>query len=170
MVCRTKFINWRERVRLIFIFGGPCGRSICTLNQTGTMLFTAEGEGLHAREIPSGKRRFSLSSDGEINLIVTDPSSAFFATVTDTHFTVRNTANGMPLAEFPATTAAAFTANGRYLLTRIDDRSAAWWTWRSSDLRKEACARLTSNLSREWSRWLPNQAYRLTCPNPPAGP
>jgi WD40 repeat protein len=140
------------------------------LNQAGTMLFTAEGENLQAWEIPSGKRRFSLSSDGVINLIVTDPSSAFFATVTDTHLTVRDTGNGMPLAEFPATTAAAFSSNGRYLLTRIDERSAALWLWRTSDLRNEACARLTSNFSRpEWSRWLPNQAYRLTCPNLPVG-
>jgi hypothetical protein len=140
------------------------------LNPAGTMLFTAEGENLQAWEIPSGKRRFSFSSNGAIDLIVPDPSSAFFATVTDTHLTVRDVGNGAPLAEFPATTAAAFSFNGRYLLTRIDERSAALWTWRSIDLRDEACARLTSNLSHsEWSRWLPNQAYRLTCPNLPGG-
>jgi WD40 repeat protein len=148
----------------------PAELSKVAVNPAGTVVFTAEGENMQAWEIPSGKRRFSLTSNGAIHLIVADPSTAFFATVTDTHLTVRDAGNGAALAEFPATSAAAFSNDGRYLLTRTDERSAALWTWRSSDLRDEACGRLSSNLSHaEWSRWLPNQDYRLTCPHLPVG-
>jgi WD40 repeat protein len=140
------------------------------LNPTGTILFTAEGGSLQAWDIASGKQRFSFSANEAIHLIVPDPSSVCFATVTDTHLTVRDARSGTALAEFPATTSAAFSSNGRYLLTRIDERSVAVWVWRSSDLRDEACTRFTSNLSHaEWSQWLPNQPYRRTCPNLPVG-
>jgi hypothetical protein len=65
---------------------------------------------------------------------------------------------------------AAFSPDGRYLLAGYDGRSAALWLWRSSDLRDQACARLTYNLSHdEWKRWFPKEPYRQICPNlPPA--
>ena len=63
---------------------------------------------------------------------------------------------------------AAFSPDGRYLLTGYNEHAAALWLWRSGDLRDQACARLTSNLSREeWNRWFPKQRYRQICPNLP---
>jgi WD40 repeat protein len=148
----------------------PAELNKVALNPAGTILFTAEGENLQAWDIPSGQRRFSVRDNSDIQLIVPDPSSAFFATLTKTHLTVWHAVNGARLAEFPAATSAVFSPDGRYLLTRSGSRSAALWLWRSSDLRAEACARLTSNLSHdEWARWFPKQAYRRTCPNLPAG-
>jgi uncharacterized protein with WD repeat len=133
-------------------------------------LFTGEGSNLQAWNIPAGKQRFAFSGDSEIRMIVPDPSSTSFATVTGAHLTIRDANTGTPLAEVPSTTAAAFSPSGRYLLTRIDDRSAALWLWRSSDLMEQACTRLGSNLSRaEWSQWLSREPYRLTCLNLPAG-
>ena len=148
----------------------PAELSKAGLNSRGATLFTAEQENLQAWEVPSGRKRFVVSDHGPINLIVPDSASPYFATVTDTHLTARDTRDGTALAEFPTTTAAAFSSDGRYLLTKTGERSAALWLWRSSDLRDVACARLTSNLSHaEWERWFPGQAYRLTCPSLPVG-
>ncbi len=39
------------------------------------------------------------------------------------------------------------------------------WMWRTQDLQEEACRRLTRPLTQEeWSRYLPFDAYRLSCP------
>jgi WD40 repeat protein len=138
------------------------------LNAKGTMLFTAEGEEVQAWEIPSGKRRFSVSGGGDIHLIVADPSARFFA-VGDGHLTVRDALSGTRLAQLRDTNAAAFSTDGRYLLSGYG-HSAALWLWRSSDLREAACGRVASNLSREeWQRSLGKQPYRATCANLPAG-
>jgi WD40 repeat protein len=138
------------------------------VNAKGTMLFTAEGEEVQAWEIPAGKQRFSVSGGGDIHLVVADPSSRFFA-VGDGHLTVRDALSGTRLAQLSDTNAAAFSPDGRYLLSGYG-HSAALWLWQSSDLRDAACGRLASNLSREeWQRSLGKQPYRATCPNLPAG-
>ena len=153
----------RARVSRIFL---PAELNRVALNAKGTMLFTAEGENVQAWEIPSGKRRFSVSGGGDIHLVVADPSSRFFA-VGDGHLTVRDAMSGTRLAQLPDTNAAAFGADGRYLLSGYGN-SAALWLWRSSDLREAACGRLTSNLSREeWQRSFGKEPYRATCPNLP---
>jgi WD40 repeat protein len=146
----------------------PAELSKVALNPAGTILFTAQREKLQGWDIPSGKQRFSLTAGGDISLIVPAPSSAYFAT-SDGHLTVWDAATGARLTELPDASAAAFSPDGRYLLTRYGVRSAALWLWRSSDLRAEACARLARNLSHEeWERFFPKQPYRRTCPNLPA--
>jgi WD40 repeat protein len=141
-------------------------------NSSGTILFTTQSENLQAWDIPSGKRRFSLTASGDIDLIVPDPSSASFATLTHGRLTVWDALTGARLAQLPDMgylRAAAFSPDGRYLLTGYDERAAALWLWRSGDLRDQACARLTRNLSHdEWERWFPRQPYRQICPNLPA--
>ena len=142
-------------------------------NSPGTILFTAESENLQAWEVPSGKQRFSLKASEDIDAIITDSSSDALATLTHGRLTVWDEATGARLAELPDTgylRAAAFSPNGRYILAGYDEHVAALWLWRSADLRKEACARLTQNLSRaEWTHWFSKQPYRPICPNlPPA--
>ena len=79
---------------------------------------------------------------------------------------------GARLAQLPDAgylRAAAFSPDGRYLLTGYDEHSAAIWLWRPADLRDQACARLTRNFSHEeWTHWFPKQPYRQVCPNLPA--
>ncbi len=141
-------------------------------NSPGTTLFTAQSENLQAWDIPSGKRRFSLTASADIDLIVPDPSSAAFATLTHGRLTVWDAVTGARLAQLPDVGylhSAAFSPDGRYLLTGYNERAAALWLWRSGDLRDQACARLTRNLSHdEWKRWFPKQPYRQICPNLPA--
>ena len=151
----------------------PSELNRAALNSSGTVLFTAQSEHLQAWDIPSGKQRFSLTASGDIDLIVPDPSSTSFATLTHGHLTVWNALTGARLAQLPDmgyVRAAAFSPDGRYLLTGYDERAAALWFWRSNDLRDQACARLANNLSQEeWKRWFPKQPYRRICPNlPPA--
>ena len=138
-------------------------------NAAGTILFTAQSENLQAWDIPSGKRRFSLTASGDIDLIVPDPSSAAFATVTHGRLTVWDPVTGVRLTQLPDVGylhSAAFSPDGRYLLTGYQEGAAALWLWRSGDLRDQACARLTGNLSHEeWERWFPKQPYRQICPN-----
>lgn len=141
-------------------------------NSSGTILFTAQSENLQAWDIPSSKRRFSLTASGDIDLIVPDPSSASFATITHERFTVWDAVTGARLAQLPDAgylRAAAFSPDGRYLLAGYDEHSAALWLWRSGDLRDQACARLTHNLSHdEWERSFSKQPYRQICPDLPA--
>jgi WD40 repeat protein len=141
-------------------------------NSSGTLLFTAQSENLQVWNIPSGKQRFSLTASGDIDLIVPDPSSAAFATITHGRLTVWDAVTGARLAQLPDAgylRSADFSPDSRYLLAGYDEHAAALWLWRSGDLRDQACARLTSNLSREeWKRWFPKQAYRQICLNLPA--
>jgi WD40 repeat protein len=149
----------------------PAELTRIAFNPSGTILFTAQSENLQAWDIPSGKRRFSIVASGDIDLIVPDPSSAVFATITHGHLTVWDVGTGTRVAQLPDAgylRAAAFSPDGRYLLAGYDERSAALWLWRSDDLRDQACARLTHNLSHdEWKRWLPKQTYHQTCANLP---
>jgi WD40 repeat protein len=151
----------------------PAELTRLAFNRSGTILFTAQGENLQAWDIPSGKRRFSLTAGGEIDQIVPDPCSASFATITHGHLIVWDAVTGARMAQLPDAgylRAAAFSPDGRYVLAGYDERSAALWLWRSGDLRDQACARLTHNLSHaEWERWFPKLPYRKICANlPPA--
>jgi WD40 repeat protein len=151
----------------------PAELTRLAFNPSGTILFTAQSENLQAWDIPSGKRRFSLTASGDIDQIVPDPSSASFATITHGQLTVWDAVTGARLAQLPDAGylhSAAFSPDGRYVLAGYEERSSALWLWRSSDLRDQACARLTHNLSRdEWERWFPKQPYRQICANlPPA--
>jgi WD40 repeat protein len=150
----------------------PAELNHLAFNPSGTIAFTAQSENLQAWDIPSGRQRFSLHASGDIDLIVPDPSSGSFATITHRRLTVWDGVTGAHLAQLPDAgylPAAAFSPDGRYLLTGYDERSAALWLWRSSDLRDQACARLTQNLSHEeWERSFSKQPYRPTCPGLPA--
>jgi WD40 repeat protein len=151
----------------------PAELNRLAMNSSGTVLFTAENENLQAWELPSGKERFHLTASGEIDGILPDPSSASFATITHGHLTLWDTVKGARLAELPDAgflDAAAFSPDGRYLLAGYQERSAALWLWRSTDLRDQACGRLTRNLSRDqWTHWFPKEPYRKICANLPAG-
>lgn len=159
----------KDRIRHIPL---PSEPTRLAFNPSATILFTAEDENLQAWDMASGKRRFSLTASGDIDLIVPNPSSTSFATITHGQLTVWDSATGARLAQLPDMgymRSAAFSPDGRYLLTGYDERSVALWLWRTVDLQSEACARLTRNLSpAEWARWFPRQRYRQTCPNLPA--
>jgi WD40 repeat protein len=150
----------------------PAELTRLAFNSAGKILFTAENENLQAWDVPSGKRRFSLTASSDIDMIVPDPSSASFGTVTHGRLTIWDAATGARLAQLPDLgylRSAAFSPDGRYLLTGYDEHAAALWLWRSGDLREQACARLTGNLSHhEWELWFPKQPYRQICPNLPA--
>lgn len=151
----------------------PAELTHLAFNPSGTILFTAQSENLQAWDIPSGKRRFSLTASGDIDQIVPDPSSASFSTITHGQLTVWDAVTGARLAQLPDAgylRAAAFSPDGRYVLAGYEEWSSALWLWRSSDLRDQGCARLTHNLSRdEWERWFSKQPYRQICANlPPA--
>jgi WD40 repeat protein len=149
----------------------PAELTRLAFNSSGTVLFTAQNENLQAWEIPSGKRRFSLTASDDIDVIVPDPSSASVATITHGRLTVWNAVTGARLGQLPDTGyihAAAFSPDGRYLLAGYEEHYAALWLWRSADLRDQGCAYLTRNLSRdEWAHWFPGQPYCQTCPNLP---
>jgi WD40 repeat protein len=151
----------------------PAELTRLAFNRSGAVLFTAQSENLQAWDLPSGKRRFSLTASGDIDQIVPDPSAGSFATITHGQLTVWDTVTGARLAQLPDAgylRAAAFSPDGRYVLAGYDERSAALWLWRSGDLRDQACARISHNLSHdEWERWFPKQPYRKICTNlPPA--
>jgi WD40 repeat protein len=150
----------------------PAESNHLAFNPAGTILFSAQSENLQAWDVPSGKRRFALTASAEIDQIVPDSSSAFFATVSHGRLTVWDGATGVRLAELPDMgylRSAAFSPDDRYLLAGYDENAAALWLWRTEDLREQACARIALNFSHdEWKRYFPRQPYRQTCTNVPA--
>jgi len=151
----------------------PAELTRLAFDRSGTILFTAQGENLQAWNIPSGKQRFSLTAAGDIDQIVPDPSSAAFATITGGRLIVWDAVTGARLAQLPDVgylDAAAFSPDGRYVLAGYEEPFAELWFWRSDDLRDQACARITYNLSPvEWEHWFAKLPYRKICANlPPA--
>jgi WD40 repeat protein len=77
--------------------------------------------------------RVSTRGTAEIDQIVPDSSSVFFATVSHGRLTVWDAATGFRLAELPDMgylRSAAFSPDDRYLLAGYDENSAALWLWR----------------------------------------
>jgi WD40 repeat protein len=149
----------------------PADLTRVALDSTGKILFTAQHENLQVWEIPSGKQKFQIMASDDIDRIITDPSSAAFATLSGGRLTVWDAHTGARLSQLPGANfhAAAFSPDARWLIAGYDDHSAALWLWRTKDLQDQACARITSNFSREeWARWFPKQTYRQTCPSLPA--
>jgi WD40 repeat protein len=62
----------------------------------------------------------------------------------------------------------AFSADNRHLATACWDGVVRLWRIQPEDLIQEACDRLNRNLTHEeWSRFLPDEPYRPTCPAMP---
>ena len=154
-----------SRVRL------PADLNHMELNPSGTILFTTQGDNVQGWDIPAAKRRFAIRASDDINLIIPNPTSTSFATTTHGQLTIWDSASGAHLSQLPDSgyvAAAAFSPDGRYLLAGYQEHSAALWLWRTADLRDQACARIANSFSREeWARWIPDQPYRVTCPNSP---
>jgi WD40 repeat protein len=150
----------------------PADLNHMALNPSGTILFTTQGENVQGWDLPSAKRRFAIRASDDINLIIPNPTSTSFATTTHGQLSIWDSASGARLSQLTDpdyVAAAAFSPDGRYLLVGYQERSAALWLWRTADLRDQACARIAHSFSRdEWARWIPDQAYRVTCPNAPA--
>jgi WD40 repeat protein len=150
----------------------PAELNHLAFNPSGTILFTTEGENMQGWDIPSAKRRFALTASGDIDLVIPNPASPSVATSTHGQLTVWDSVSGARLAQLPDNMgyahSAAFSPDGRYLLAGYQEHSAALWLWRTADLRDQACSRIAHSFSREeWSRWIPEQPYRVTCPNSP---
>jgi len=73
------------------------------------------------------------------------------------------------LAHAGAITDVAFSADGRLIVSTSADLTARVWQWRSEELVREACGRLTRRALRpsDWRRFLPADTPRDTCPSGP---
>ncbi|HVD94821.1 MAG TPA: TIR domain-containing protein [Candidatus Limnocylindria bacterium] len=68
-------------------------------------------------------------------------------------------------------TDAAFSPNGRWLVTSSEDRTVCVWPLRTEDLLPEVMPRLQRNLTyAEWQQSFSDQPYQKTCPDLPIHP
>jgi hypothetical protein len=64
--------------------------------------------------------------------------------------------------------AVEFSPQGDVLIVGGQEGRARWLSWRADVLQREACANLSSNLSKEeWRQYVPEVDFHRTCTNLP---
>jgi WD40 repeat protein len=140
----------------------------------GERLVTGGDDGI-ARiwEISSGQEVASVEhGGGEVIGVAFSPNGELVATAgSDGTARIWEISSGEEVARVEhagGVTAVAFSRDGARLATASEDNTAEVWYLRPEALIREACSRLTRNLSRdEWRTYLGDIPYRKTCPNLP---
>ncbi|HMZ07733.1 MAG TPA: hypothetical protein PK078_08955, partial [Anaerolineales bacterium] len=66
----------------------------------------------------------------------------------------------------------AFSSDGKYVVSGINDNTARMWEWQPKDVIANACKSMPRNLTRaEWDQYIGDALpYQAVCPNLPIEP
>jgi len=146
---------------------GPDGRTLLTVGESDA----DQARELRVWDTADGKLKTRLRHEDDIDAVRCSAHGDELATRSGGSIWIWDFMSGELLGRVTAD--AGFndfrlSPDGRHLLTGGRDGAAVVWSWRPDDLRREACRRLTRNLTMdEWARYLGAIPYRATCPNLP---
>lgn len=127
---------------------------------------------MHVIDLSAGNSQYALDDVGEIHALRIAPDGHQLA-ISDGHrVRIWDIADGRALGQLPASGYIhdiGLTADGRYLATASGEHDLTLWPWRAAEWIDLACRHATRNLTRkEWRDFLPDTAYRPSCPSLPA--
>lgn len=114
-----------------------------------------------------------LQHDSGVTAVAFSPDETLVATASYDHTArIWKTPTGEEVANFlhrKEVMAVAFSPDGKLLATGSRDYAAQIGYFLLEDLRREACQRLSRNLTlEEWRMYVPDEPYRKTCPHLPS--
>jgi WD40 repeat protein len=150
-------------------------------NKIGDVAFSLNGKYLATAsddktariwEVAGGHEVTQINQDQALWSVAFSPDGKYLATASQDHTArVWEIASCQEIARMShdgEVFAVAFSPDGAYLATASEDKTARLWLWRPEDLIKEACSRLTRNLTpQEWQQYLGDEPYRKICPELP---
>jgi WD40 repeat protein len=148
---------------------GPHGKYLATVSGRLPMIReSGESFTAHIWHLSSGEELARMTHNNIINMVAFSPDGRYLATASDDQ-TAR--VWGVPSGEEVARVThddsvedVAFSPDGRYLTTESSGTARARLWRQPEDLSKEACSRLTRNLTKEeWQQYMDGRPYHKTC-------
>ena len=168
----VKTVEFRSNSRWLFISDKYYGTQIWDLEKNeevrdqGKVFTNIPRDNLPA---PADKELEILKNRDGVNASALSPDGRTLATATsDGTIHCWDTTSGQEISQYEVSAnALCFSPDGKWLAA-AGKTAIHLLLWRREDLEKEACKRLTQNLSRsEWRQYLPDEPYRPTCSNLP---
>ena len=168
-----------DKENATFVWEARTGREVSRLIDPEGVVqiaFSPDGKHLAAAVLDGTARMWSITTGkevarfrhlGQINSIAFNADGTYLGTASsDGTSRIWEPLSGREVARLPAAAAAlAFSPDDQHLATGGAD-SAQIWVLRPEDLIKEACTRLTRNLTQdEWRQYVGNEPYSPTCEN-----
>jgi WD40 repeat protein len=164
-----------EKQELVRIHGGfnsggplafsPDGQYLAVVSDNRLSIWALLLDQRQQRMLP-GDETIQIAHPGTPYAVSFSPDGAYVASTS-----LWEIATGEEIARFPLPDRLvdlAFSPDGQYLVARGRDNTAKLWRLWPDDLIKEACTRLSRNLTpHEWRTYLGDAPYQRTCNNLP---
>ena len=160
-------VRINEERDLTFMRHSPDGKTLWTIGDP----FSGQAHDLRIWDVASGRLLARLLHEHGIDKIRRSSRGGILATQSNGVIRIWEYVTGKLLGQLSTNeeiTDFHLSQDGRLILSGNRKGEVSLDSWRITDLRQEACLRLTRNLSLdEWARYLSPAPYRATCQNLP---